>query len=333
MASSIAPPVPRSPSALIDSRPAKVESEFAKCAEFCKSLECRGVFLFFGSARAVRPQTDTDETLNHNQSAETVQKPTTSSLEWTKPFWLKTVELSRRLTEWSISEEGVRVGMSVSSQVYRFCNEAGLEAEKKDTLAQHESLTSGFPDLKGENGDNEVSTENISNTTTVRFLQPLMCCAGGGPGFMEAVAEGASCVKAPANALQPRNCAIAIKLPFETTVNPYVSPGCHITVDHFFTRKYWETLMAKAVIVCPGGVGTCEEFLEIMTLQQCNHMPKCPIVLLGKDFWNCAINLQYLVDKGMMSQREIELLCVTDCVDEAFQFIIQGLKNEIINVD
>lgn len=319
---------PRSPSALVDSRPAKVESEFAKCAKFCKSLNCRGVFLFFGSARAIRPTTATGNKEHDTSSSASAASP----LDWTREFWTKTVSLSRQLTEWSVSEGGVRIGMTVPSLVHsKDCDDHGGGDDDEHAAVP---LTSAMPSMISDNkretdedpqGGREQ--EKVEGGEEGVFHQPLMCCAGGGPGFMEAVAEGASSAS-PDHLLKPRNCAIAIKLPFETRVNPFVSPNCHITVDHFFTRKYWETLMAKAVIVCPGGVGTCEEFLEIMTLQQCHHMPCVPVVLLGKEFWNNAINLQYLAEKGMMSQKEIEFLCITDSVEEAYDFILDGLRKE-----
>merc|ERR1712146_494382 len=128
---------------------------------------------------------------------------------------------------------------------------------------------------------------------------------GGGPGYMEAGSKGAF----EANGA---SMGVGVVLPFETELNKYVSPGLGYTCDTFYTRKYWEVFCAKALIVCPGGVGTCDEMFEVLTLMQCQKMPKIPVVLLGKEFWTTAINLRFLADRGMMTHAEIDELCITD---------------------
>lgn len=151
--------------------------------------------------------------------------------------------------------------------------------------------------------------------------QPLVVCTGGGPGFMEAGNLGA--IQADG-----RSMGIGVVLPFEARLNDYLTPELSVTCDTFFARKYWEVFMAKAMIVCPGGVGTCDEMFEVLTLMQCRKMPKIPVVLLGVEFWTTAVSLRFLADKGMMSHAEIDELCITDSPEEARDFIISFLKAE-----
>jgi predicted Rossmann-fold nucleotide-binding protein len=93
-------------------------------------------------------------------------------------------------------------------------------------------------------------------------------------------------------------------------------------------RKYWEVYAIKAMIVAPGGMGTLDEMFEVLTLIQCGHCPKIPIVLLGKEFFNTSINFKYLADCDMISQHEVDALCITDDPVEAFTFIRESLTKE-----
>ena len=171
--------------------------------------------------------------------------------------------------------------------------------------------------------DEGVRVGNAVNTNfpASQSDQPLVVCTGGGPGFMEAGNKGAVEAKG-------RSMGIGVTLPFETRLNDYVTPELGITCDQFYTRKYWEVFAAKAMIVCPGGVGSTDEMTEVLTLMQCQKMPKMPVVLLGKEFWSTAVNLRYLADKGMMTHKEIDELCITDDAEEACEFIVNFLKKE-----
>ena len=98
---------------------------------------------------------------------------------------------------------------------------------------------------------------------------------GGGPGIMQAANQGTK-----------ETCGSAIgfniELPFEQSINPYVTHG--VDFHYFFTRKVSMTFSGEAYIYFPGGVGTMDEFFEILTLVQTKKLPKVPIVLVGKKF-------------------------------------------------
>ena len=61
---------------------------------------------------------------------------------------------------------------------------------------------------------------------------------------------------------------LGISLPFEENLNRFVTPELAFEFHYFFTRKYWFLYLAKAMVLCPGGFGTMDEFFETLTLRQ-----------------------------------------------------------------
>lgn len=151
--------------------------------------------------------------------------------------------------------------------------------------------------------------------------QPLVVCTGGGPGFMEAGNKGA--VRAGGNSM-----GVAVTLPFEKNLNPFITPGLNFRMEYFFTRKFWEVYAAKAMICAPGGMGTCDEMFEVLTLMQCGHCPKMPVVLLGEAFWRDCIQFEKFAQYGVISQAEVDALCFTDDPVVAFEFIRKALVED-----
>jgi len=147
----------------------------------------------------------------------------------------------------------------------------------------------------------------------------FVICSGGGPGIMEAANRGASDAKG-------ENIGLNISLPFEQNDNPYITRRLSFEFHYFFMRKYWFSYLAKAIVVMPGGFGTLDEFMEVLTLVQTGKIKKhMPIVLFGKKFWSEALNLQALVDHGTVSKGDLDLFFSTDSVDEAFEFLVGEL--------
>ena len=104
----------------------------------------------------------------------------------------------------------------------------------------------------------------------------FVVCTGGGPGIMEAANRGASEAKG-------LNIGLTISIPNDEFDNPYVSRELHLHFHYFFMRKFWFVYLAKAVVLFPGGLGTLDEFFEMLTLVQTGKMKKhMPIVLFGQ---------------------------------------------------
>jgi uncharacterized protein (TIGR00730 family) len=144
-------------------------------------------------------------------------------------------------------------------------------------------------------------------------------CSGGGPGIMEAANRGAHLAKAPSIGLN-------IHLPFEQQANPFISPHLNFEFHYFFIRKFWFVYMAKAIVMFPGGFGTLDEMMEVLTLIQTQRITKkVVLVLFGKEFWGKMLNMEYLVETGMISPEDLGLFKICDTVDEAYQHITKGL--------
>jgi len=145
-------------------------------------------------------------------------------------------------------------------------------------------------------------------------------CTGGGPGMMEAANEGASSVEGASS------IGMGIQLPFESGLNKFVTPELAFNYHYFFTRKFWMSYPAKALVVAPGGFGTCDELFEILTLIQTQKMDKIPIVLLGKTFWQGTINWNAMRDHGVIGENDVDLMFFTDSVDEAYEYVTSRIE-------
>jgi uncharacterized protein (TIGR00730 family) len=146
-------------------------------------------------------------------------------------------------------------------------------------------------------------------------------CSGGGPGIMEAANRGAADVPGGLSV------GLGISLPFEEKNNVYVSEELSFEFHYFFMRKYWFAYLAKAMVVMPGGFGTMDELFEVLTLRQTGKMKKrLPMVLFGREYWDQVINLDAMVDWGVISERDLRLVHRTDSVDDAFDFLVRELE-------
>ena len=149
--------------------------------------------------------------------------------------------------------------------------------------------------------------------------QKYVICSGGGPGIMIAANRGAS-------EAEGKTAAFRISLPFESRPNPYVSPGLDFEFHYFFTRKFWFSYLAKALVIMPGGFGTLDEFFEILTLIQTEKIKKnLPIVLFGKEYWNKLINFETLVEYGTIDRKDLDLFFLTSSVDDAYEHVTSSL--------
>ncbi len=154
----------------------------------------------------------------------------------------------------------------------------------------------------------------------------FVICSGGGPGIMEASNRGASEAKG-------LNVGLNISLPFEQNDNPYITRELSFEFHYFFMRKFWFTYLAKAMIVMPGGFGTLDEFMETVTLVQTLKIKKpLPIVLFGKEFWSKVLHFEPLIEAGTISPTDPDLFFQTDSVDEAYEFIVQKLTEQGLEV-
>ncbi len=147
----------------------------------------------------------------------------------------------------------------------------------------------------------------------------FVVCTGAGPGIMEAAIRGASAAKGI-------NIGLSISLPNEQLENDYITRELTFEFHYFFMRKFWFIYLAKALIFFPGGFGTLDELFEVLTLLQTGKTRKyMPVVLFGKAFWEEVINFPALVEYGTIDVQDLNLILITDSLDEAFEHITTHL--------
>ncbi len=143
----------------------------------------------------------------------------------------------------------------------------------------------------------------------------FLVCTGGGPGIMEAANLGAHLAGG-------ESIGLNISLPFEQFPNQYISATLNFEFHYFFMRKLFFVSLANAMVVFPGGFGTFDELMEVLTLVQTRKVTKrLPIVLYGSDFWDEVINMPRLAELGVISPEDLELFHRSNDVDDAFEFL------------
>ncbi len=137
----------------------------------------------------------------------------------------------------------------------------------------------------------------------------LTTMTGGGPGIMEAANRGA-------REAGGFSIGCNIKLPKEQQPNPYLDRW--ITFRHFFIRKVMLVKYSYAFVVLPGGFGTLDELFEALTLVQTGKISAFPVVLMVTEYWKPLLDFirNTLVARGTINQADLDLLYVTDSVDD-----------------
>lgn len=153
-------------------------------------------------------------------------------------------------------------------------------------------------------------------------------CTGGGPGIMEAANKGAY-------RAGKKTIGLNIELPFEQNSNPYITPELNFDFDYFYMRKLWFLLLAKAIIVFPGGFGTMDELFETLTLMQTKKIDKfnLPILLYDKKFWTELINFDKFIELGLISPNDMDLIYFFESPDEGIDFLKPKLKEYMRYLD
>jgi hypothetical protein len=253
-----------------DARSIRILSEYLGPLFKFHREKIKDTIVFFGSARAV-PRTEAEhayqelsDSLNAGKSAASQKALQRAEIRLElSQYYEEAVELSRLLTEWSLS--------------------LGRRARR------------------------------------------FVVCSGGGPGIMEAANRGARLAGG-------KTIGLNISLPFEQEPNPFISEELSLEFHYFFTRKYWFAYLAKALIVFPGGFGTLDELLEMLTLIQTVKISKKMVILLyGRRYWDEVLNFDALVRWGTINPEDLKLFDYADTPKQAFQIVRQGLEKYYLN--
>ncbi len=121
---------------------------------------------------------------------------------------------------------------------------------------------------------------------------------------------------------------LGIELPFEQGLNEWVDLG--LNFRYFFARKTMFVKYSQAFVCLPGGFGTLDELFEALTLVQTRKITQFPIVLFGSEYWNGLVGWlrETLVRGGKISPADLDLLFVTDSVEETVDIILEAHRGE-----
>jgi len=123
-----------------------------------------------------------------------------------------------------------------------------------------------------------------------------------------------------------------ILLPFEQESNPVIAGDPKLVyMKYFFTRKLMFVKECDAVVGLPGGFGTLDEALEVLTLLQTGKRDLVPMVLLdepGGNFWESFQRFirSQLLDRGMISEEDLSLYRITDDCETAVGEILDFFR-------
>jgi len=146
---------------------------------------------------------------------------------------------------------------------------------------------------------------------------------GAASGIMEAGHVGAG---------RENSMGLNIMLPFEQSSNAIIAGDPKLVhMKYFFTRKLMFVKECDAVVLFPGGFGTLDEGLEVLTLLQTGKRDMVPVVFLdepGGKFWQplFAFFQERMLADGMISPEDQSLFRLTDSVPTAVEEIQQFFR-------
>ncbi|MDP5191484.1 TIGR00730 family Rossman fold protein [Rheinheimera baltica] len=138
--------------------------------------------------------------------------------------------------------------------------------------------------------------------------------SGGGPGVMEAANRGAMDAGG-------KSIGLNIVLPREQQPNPYITPELCFQFHYFAIRKMHFLQRARALVAFPGGFGTLDELFETLTLIKTKKAARVPVILYDKSYWQRLVNFDMLVEEGLISQEDLELIQYADTPEHAWKLI------------
>jgi len=159
---------------------------------------------------------------------------------------------------------------------------------------------------------------------------------GAASGIMEAGHRGAG---------RESSMGLNIMLPFEQSANPVIAGDSKLVhMKYFFTRKLMFVKECDAVVCLPGGFGTLDEAMEVITLLQTGKRDMIPVVLLdapGGTYWQALLDYvkNHLLAGRMISPEDLNLFKLTDdyqvARDEVLQFFrvyhsMRYVKNDLV---
>jgi uncharacterized protein (TIGR00730 family) len=175
--------------------------------------------------------------------------------------------------------------------------------------------------------EDTVELARLLTEWSKRFKNPsrFVVCSGGGPGIMEAANKGAYLAGG-------KSIGMNISLPFEQFANGYITPKLSFEFHYFFMRKLWFVYLSKALVIFPGGFGTLDELMEVLTLVQTKKVKKkVAVVIYGTDYWKKVLNFDEMIHHGVVNKTDLELFKFIDSPKEAFEYLRDFLTSNYLH--
>lgn len=221
--------------------------------------------------------------------------------------------------------------------VLRMAEDDGNRWNAKITLQALRELSHAFRVLEQYKGRRKVTVFGSARTPLEHPLYAqatalgatlaesgMMVITGGGGGIMAAAHQGAG---------REHSLGFNITLPFEQHANATIDGTDKLLSFHFFfIRKLFFLKEADALVLCPGGFGTLDEAMEVLTLIQTGKSPLVPVVLLDTPqggFWQGALDFieQQLQGNGYILPSDMKLLRLVRSPEAAVAEIDQFYSN------
>ncbi len=208
----------------------------------------------------------------------------------------------------------------------RHIAEKNLEILKKEDNPDQDMIKKCKKDLENSRyyEDAVELSKRITSWCLKRYNTPdrLVICSGGGPGIMEAANKGASLAGG-------MSIGLNISLPFEQFSNPYIDDKLNFEFHYFFMRKFWFAYLAKAMVIFPGGFGTLDELMELLTLVQTEKIKKgIKILIYDRKYWSNILNFEKLAEYNMISESDLDLFKFCDSIEELEEELITYFMKE-----
>lgn len=93
------------------------------------------------------------------------------------------------------------------------------------------------------------------------------------------------------------------------------------TVQSALVHKVLLYENTEAIVALPGGVGTFDEVFEIACLMQTGKIPKRPLILVGREFWQPILDemakVMFTADTKLIAEHDMQLFQVVDTEAQA----------------
>jgi len=146
---------------------------------------------------------------------------------------------------------------------------------------------------------------------------------GGGNGLMGAAARGVRAANGYIFGVIPKF--------FREEDVEEICDFCDVLIEPTTLRERKQIMEdnSDAFIVVPGGIGTFEEFFEILTLKQlCRHNKPIAIYNLNGYYDEIGIVMEQAIKKNFVRANCLDLYKVTDDIEELFGYIEAPVLND-----